>query len=211
MEVTELMTKRGEHAKYVGKAILYGIAMSLKVEKFRKNGLRRKKLGLCYRCLGDDHLGGECPRSRVCNIDGCRDRHNRLLHGNRNRNNSQSRSLGTQPQGTRPQGTQSQSTQLQLARTIQGRREIQSNRDDNILSQGIREQSGGLSTEGDANTNSTSLKIQKAEKVALRTVPAILKHGKKRILVNCFLDEGSDTTYVNEDVVEELGVKGRKS
>ena len=39
-----------------------------------------KKLGHCYRCLGDDHLGGECPRSRVCNIDGCRDRHNRLLH-----------------------------------------------------------------------------------------------------------------------------------
>ena len=46
--------------------------------------------------------------------------------------------------------------------------------------------------------------------MALRTVPAILKHGKKRILVNCFLDEGSGTTYVNEDVVEELGVKGEK-
>ena len=28
-----------------------------------------------------------------------------------------------------------------------------------------------------------------------------------RILVNCFLDEGSDTTYVNEGVVEELGVQ----
>ena len=28
--------------------------------------------------------------------------------------------------------------------------------------------------------------------------------------VNCFLDEGSNTTYVNEDVVEELGVKGEK-
>jgi len=46
--------------------------------------------------------------------------------------------------------------------------------------------------------------------VALRTVPAILKYGKKKMLVNCFLDEGSDTTYVNEDVVEELGVKGEK-
>ena len=48
--------------------------------------------------------------------------------------------------------------------------------------------------------------------MALRTVPAILKHGKKSILVNCFLDEGShsDTTYVNEDEVEELGVQGEK-
>ena len=38
----------------------------------------------------------------------------------------------------------------------------------------------------------------------------ILKYGKKKMLVNCFLDEGSNTTYVNEDVVEELGVKGEK-
>ena len=46
--------------------------------------------------------------------------------------------------------------------------------------------------------------------VALRTVPIFLKHGKKRLLVNCFLDEGSDTSYVNEDVAEELGLCGRK-
>ena len=46
--------------------------------------------------------------------------------------------------------------------------------------------------------------------MALRTVPVILKYGKKKILVNCFLDEGSNTTYVNEGVVEELGVKGEK-
>lgn len=52
---------------------------------------------------------------------------------------------------------------------------------------------------------------QKREKVvALQTVPLILKNGNKRLLVNCFLDEGSDTTYINKDVVEELGVRGRK-
>ena len=184
-----------------------------------------KKLGLCYRCLSDDHLGGECPRSRVRNIDGFRDRHNRLLHRNRNGNNSQSRALGSQSQGTQPQGNQPQetqphgtqpqgalpqSTQLQLTSPIQGRREIQSNRKYNALSQRTQEQRVRLSTEGDAKTNLTSLKIQKAEKVALRTVPAILKHGKKRTLVNCFMGEGSDTTYVNEDVVEELGVQGEK-
>ena len=38
----------------------------------------------------------------------------------------------------------------------------------------------------------------------------ILKNGNKRIMVNCFLDEGSDTTYINEDLVEELGVRGQK-
>ena len=42
------------------------------------------------------------------------------------------------------------------------------------------------------------------------TFPVILKHGERRLQVNCFLDEGSDTSYVNEDVVEELGLDGRE-
>jgi len=46
--------------------------------------------------------------------------------------------------------------------------------------------------------------------VALRTVPILLKNGNRRITVNCLLDEGSDTTYVNEDVVNELGLTGEK-
>ena len=161
-----------------------------------------KKLGLCYRCLGDDHLGGECPRSRVCNIDGCRGRHNQLLHCNRNGTKPQFRPLESQPSGTQLQGTQSQETQPQanqpqpnqpqLTSTIQGRREVQSNRNDNTLAQGTQGQDTGstLSTEGDANINSTTLKIQEktqADTVALRTVPAILKYGKKKILINCFL------------------------
>lgn len=58
-----------------------------KCEVFRSRSIQErwgtaKKLGLSYRCLGGDHLGGECPRSSVCNTDGCRDRHNRLLHAN---------------------------------------------------------------------------------------------------------------------------------
>ena len=74
---------------------------------------RSKKLGLCYRCLGDDHLGGVCLRSRVCNIDGCRDRRSRLLHGNRNDTRRQFSPLGSQPHGTRLQGNQSQGIQPQ--------------------------------------------------------------------------------------------------
>ena len=67
-------------------------------------------------------------------------------------------------------------------------------------------------TEGDASTHTATMEItNKPEKViALQTVPLILKNGNKRIMVNCFLDEGSDTTYINEDLVEELGVRGQK-
>ena len=46
--------------------------------------------------------------------------------------------------------------------------------------------------------------------VALRTAPIVLKYGNRRILVNCLLDEGSDTTYVNKDVINELGLTGEK-
>ena len=35
---------------------------------------------LCYCCLGDDHLGQACTRTRICGSDGCRETHNRLLH-----------------------------------------------------------------------------------------------------------------------------------
>ena len=61
-------------------------------------------------------------------------------------------------------------------------------------------------------SNKTLNRIEKHEEriIALRTVPAILKHGKRRLQVNCFLDEGSDTTYVNEDVIETLGISTQK-
>ena len=131
--------------------MLFGTVMSSRVEV------------LCYRCLGDDHLGRECPRSRVCNIDGCRDMHNRLLHGNQNGTKPQFRPLGSQPHGTQmqgtqwqgvqPQGTQSQKTQPQayqpqptqppLTRTTQGRQEVQFNRNDSTLAQETQGQGTG--------------------------------------------------------------------
>ena len=45
----------------------------------------------------------------------------------------------------------------------------------------------------------------------MRTVPIIVKNGNKRLHVNCLLDEGSDTSYVNEDVIEALGLHGAKT
>ena len=38
---------------------------------------------LCYRCLGDNHRGRDCTRSRVCGLSGCKYNHNRLLHENK--------------------------------------------------------------------------------------------------------------------------------
>ncbi|CAG2242222.1 unnamed protein product [Mytilus edulis] len=56
-----------------------------KCDEFRKLTVNKrwdtaKRLQLCYRCLGHDHVGRQCPRSRACNLGGCKEVHNRLLH-----------------------------------------------------------------------------------------------------------------------------------
>ena len=43
-----------------------------------------KQYKLCYHCLGDDHLGQACTRTRICGLDGCRETHIRLLHRKQN-------------------------------------------------------------------------------------------------------------------------------
>ena len=53
-----------------------------------------KKFKLCFRCLGEDHLGQNCNRTRVCGQNGCKEVHHRLLH--RDQNGSQSNQNGSQ-------------------------------------------------------------------------------------------------------------------
>ena len=31
-----------------------------------------KRFGVCYRCLNDDHLGNQCPKSKACDVTGCK-------------------------------------------------------------------------------------------------------------------------------------------
>ena len=64
--------------------------------------------------------------------------------------------------------------------------------------------------DGNKSTLYETIKEREQQRITLCTVPVMWKHGAKRFQVNCFLDEGSDTTHVNEDVGEELGLKGWK-
>lgn len=125
---------------------------------FEKKWEAAKRFGVCFRCLDYDHLGRQCPKSKACDVAGCKKTHHPLLHE-------------SQP----------------------------------------RQETKVPSTEGDTQTTTLNTIERHEERIiALRTVPAILKHGKRRLLVNCFLDEGSDTTYVNEDVIETLGISSEK-
>lgn len=125
---------------------------------FEKKWEAAKRFGVCFRCLDYDHLGHQCPKSKACDVAGCKKTHLPLLHE-------------SQP----------------------------------------RQETKVPSTEGDTQTTTLNTIERHEERIiALRTVPAILKHGKRRLLVNCFLNEGSDTTYVNEDVIETLGISTEK-
>ena len=136
-----------------------------------------KKFGLCYRCLGDDHLGNECRRSKSCNIGGCKENHHYLLH----REKSAVPRTETKEEGSKDEDKK-------------------------------KDNGRGVNTEGDRQSMSYgATQGQETKFIALRTVPVILKNGEKKIHVNCPLDEGSDTTYVNEDVVEALGLQGSKT
>ena len=129
---------------------------------YRKKWETAKKLGLCYRCLGKGHLGDSCTWNRECGIDGCKDRHHRLLH------------------------------------------------EEKVASGTMEGKADTPVTEENKSSTYETVQEHAQRSIALRTVPVILKHGERRLQVNCFLDEGSDTSYVNEDVVEELGLYGRK-
>ena len=43
-----------------------------------------KRLHLCFHCQTGDHFCQACVRTRICGINNCRDKHNRLLHSHRN-------------------------------------------------------------------------------------------------------------------------------
>ena len=151
-----------------------------------------KSLKLCYRCLGGDHNGETCVRSRVCGINSCKNTHNRLLHRD-------SMPADRSEQGAsldRPEMEQGASGGSQIVAESETSNEMSLTPPQNLIEQ---------ATEGSHSTV-TSQNAQ-PRFVALRTVPVFLKNGNRRIKVNALLDEASTKTYLNADVAAELGFK----
>ena len=67
----------------------------------------------------------------------------------------------------------------------------------------------GKTQEHPQQTTLITQNYSKVDYIALRTVPIILKNGDRSLRVNAFLDRASTKSYVNSDVVAELGLKGR--
>ena len=138
-----------------------------------------KKLGLCYRCLGGDHMGGYCTKGRVCGIDGCQETHNRFLHGGKN--------------------IKSESTYNKTATTTAPKKDVAESR-----TEGEKKPTA----ERSHTTMEIAEQTNRAHFTALRTVPVKVKNGNQSIVVNALLDDASTKTYLNADVAAELGLVG---
>ena len=66
-------------AEFVEDHMEFEVVANLNSWMCRKGG-KIKKLRLCFRCLGEGHLGQYCTCTRVCGLNGCKELHHRLLH-----------------------------------------------------------------------------------------------------------------------------------
>ncbi|XP_070560350.1 uncharacterized protein [Ptychodera flava] len=166
-------------------------------DQFKKMGVSQrwdaaKQFKLCYCCLGDDHRGQHCTRTRICGTYGCQDTPNRLLHRRWNPGNQKSINKGI---------------------ASQSQPKVHDNNSD--IADSVRDLSA-CSTEGEqrgdavkSHTATTMISDSSdLEHITLRTVPVVLKHGNRKLKVNALLDDASTGTYINADVADELGLQG---
>ena len=138
-----------------------------------------RKAGLCYRCLGGDHMGGYCTKGRICGIDGCQETRNRLLHGGKN--------------------TKSESIYNKIATDTAQEKDVAGS-----STEGEKKPT----SERSHTTMEKAEQTNQAHFTALRTVPVRVKNGNRSIVVNALLDDASTKTYLNADIAAELRLVG---
>ena len=141
-----------------------------------------KQHSSCYRCLGANHVGQSCTRSRICGLNGCVDTHNRLLHEAKRRESNKEDSTSGQKANDSQEAKQGAQ-----GPTTEGRQQR---------------------SERSYMTTVHAKESVEEECTALRAVPVILKNGGRKLVVNAPLDDASTKTYVNSDVAAELGLQG---
>ena len=127
---------------------------------------------MCFRCLGDGHLGQFCNRTRVCGIDNCKEVARSILPGGHNRG------LGIE------KAEESQSVSKRSPRNEGESKDRTSQLNDTYTT---------VMPPSTAHTSGT---------IALRKIPVYLKNGTRKIEVNALLDDASTKTYINSDVAE---------
>ena len=160
-----------------------------------QGGKMQKKLRLCFRCLGEGHLGQYCVRTGVCRLNGCKELHHRLLHTDLHHTGD--RAIPSQCPGTKSELEQSAA----LRKKPENYEKIVKTGSSREGDQQTCENKFTSSTEATLVTGFTG-------SIALRTIPVYLKNGNKRLKVNALLDDASTKTYINANVAAEIGLQG---
>ena len=194
---SELQTKH-RICKICGKSHGIWACSDFKGMEISKRWEYAKKFKLCFRCLGEGHLGQSCFHTRVCGLDGCQEVHHRLLHKHAVDKNTGVLNSGYQ----QPKGEKVDKNGAQQQKSTN-------------TNQGILSSKGDISPiEGEnADRNVDTTMVAEASKrmgnVALRTVSVYLRNGDRKLKINALLDDASTKTYVNADVAAELGLQGK--
>ena len=151
-----------------------------------------KKFKLCFRCLGEGHLGQHCNRTKVCGQSGCREVHHQLLHKDQ------------------------QSGEVKFIKSSQQKEgEHGNDKDKDTPEERTESLRVDSSSEGEQKSNNqkarqqdTTMMSETTGNIALRTVPVYIKNGNRKLKVNALLDDASTKTYINSDVAAELGLQG---
>ncbi|XP_028418888.1 uncharacterized protein LOC114544441 [Dendronephthya gigantea] len=138
-----------------------------------------KEKQLCYRCLSDHHLGRNCPRTRVCVLEGCKNNHHQLLHDSERKDQQETDRDGKE----------------RLLKPIP---------DPNDRNTSASQEQTGIEKKTYIATLAVSQSSNKAG--SFRTVPVWLKANGQKIRVNAVLDDASSASYISEEVAGVLGL-----
>ncbi|XP_028407849.1 uncharacterized protein LOC114530429 [Dendronephthya gigantea] len=138
-----------------------------------------KEKQLCYRCLSDHHLGRNCPRTRVCGLEGCKRNHHQLLHDSERKDQQETDRDGKE-------------------RLL---KPIPDPKDGNTSAS---QEQTGIEKKTYIATLAVSQSSNKAG--SFRTVPVWLKANGQKIRVNAVLDDASSASYISEEVAGVLGL-----
>ena len=145
---------------------------------------------MCFRCLGEGHLGQYCNHTRVCGQDGCKEVHHRLIH--RDQDGSQGNEMRSNQNEKDDKATKKEDNLGQKSEPVKAKSSTEAEKKLN---------------EKKVEQNHMTMVTETTGNIALRTIPVYIKNGNRKLQVNALLDDASTKTYINVDVAAELGLQ----
>ena len=126
----------------------------------------------------------------MCDQNGCREVHHRLLHKDQ----------------TFLQSDQAKSHKIEESKKSE--KDTTRKKDEPLQAEPFTEGEQKLIEQRVKQPDMTTMMTETTGNVALRTIPVYIKNGNRKLQVNALLDDASTKTYINVDAAAELGLQG---